>query len=92
MDGSGYPRGLKGDAILLEARILGVADVVDAMCCFRPYRLAVGMKAALEELTSWRGIKYDPDVVDACVRILKEGKMEWCPVEAKAVPTAENNR
>jgi len=89
MDGSGYPRRLKGEEILLEARILGVADVADAMCCFRSYRPAVGMQAALEELTSWRGIKYDADVVDACVRILKEGKMDWGPVEAKADPTAE---
>ncbi len=79
MDGSGYPRGLKGDEILMEARILGVADVVDAMCCFRSYRPAVGMDSAMAELNSQRGIKYDPDVVDACIRVLelKDGKMDW---------------
>ncbi|MBW2042894.1 MAG: HD domain-containing protein [Deltaproteobacteria bacterium] len=84
MDGSGYPRGIKGESILLEARILGVADVVDAMSYFRPYRPAVGIQAALEEISKGRGIKYDPDVVDACVRVIKEGKMDLALVEEKA--------
>jgi len=88
MDGSGYPRGLKGDAILMEARILGVADVVDAMCCFRPYRPAVGMQAALEELHRGRGIKYDAAIVDICVRILREGRMDWGPVVEQTTPVS----
>jgi PAS domain S-box-containing protein len=86
MDGSGYPQGLKGEAILLEARILGVADVVDAICCFRPYRAAAGMKAALTELQSQRGKKYDAAVVDACIQVIAEGKvnLEVCRKKAGA--------
>ncbi len=76
MDGSGYPQGLKGDAILLEARILGVADVVDAICCFRPYRPAAGLEAAQAELSVRRGMYYDAAVVDACVTVLAEGKVD----------------
>ncbi len=69
MDGSGYPRGLKGDSIALEARIIGVADVIDAMASYRPYRPALGVDAAIEEITKFRGVAYDPSVVDACLRI-----------------------
>jgi HD-GYP domain-containing protein (c-di-GMP phosphodiesterase class II) len=72
MDGSGYPHGLHGDEILLEARIIAVADVVDAMCSHRPYRAALGVEAALEEISSKRGILYDPAVVDACTRLLRK--------------------
>jgi PAS domain S-box-containing protein len=72
MDGSGYPDGLKGDAILLQARILAVADVVDAMASHRPYRPARGINAALEELNSNRCKLYDPAVVDACLRLFKD--------------------
>jgi len=72
LDGSGYPRGLKGDEILLEARILAVADVVDAMVSYRPYRPALGLDKALEEISNGRGRLYDPDVVDACVRLFRE--------------------
>ena len=74
LDGSGYPQGLKGDAILLEARILCVADVVEAMSSHRPYRPGLGIDAALEEITSSRGIQYDPQVVDACVALFREKK------------------
>ncbi len=76
MDGSGYPQGLKGDEILFEARILAVADVVDAITSSRPYRPAVGLKEALEELKSQRGKQLDPVVVDACVRVLSMGKVK----------------
>ena len=69
LDGSGYPAGLKGDDILVEARVLAVADVVDAATCHRPYRAAQGLDAAIEDLTSQRGILYDAAVVDACVRV-----------------------
>jgi putative nucleotidyltransferase with HDIG domain len=72
LDGSGYPQGLCGDAILLEARILAVADVVEAMCSHRPYRPAVGLPAALQELQANRGVLYDPDVVDACIGVFSQ--------------------
>ena len=71
MDGSGYPRGLKGDDIALEAQIIGVADVIDAMASYRPYRPALGVDAAIEEITKFRGVTYDPSVVDACLKIYK---------------------
>ena len=71
MDGSGYPRGLKGDDITLEARIIGVADVIDAMASYRPYRPALGVDAAIEEITKFKGVTYDPSVVDACLKIYK---------------------
>jgi PAS domain S-box-containing protein len=72
LNGSGYPRNLKGDEILLEARIMAVADVVDAMGSHRPYRASLGIEAALEEIEQNRGILYDADVVDACVRLFRE--------------------
>jgi putative nucleotidyltransferase with HDIG domain len=72
MDGSGYPRGLKGDEILMEARILVVADVLESLAFHRPYRPGHGIEKALEELTSHRGTLYDGAVVDACLRLFKE--------------------
>ena len=72
MDGSGYPRNMKGDAILMEARVLAVADVVEAMSSHRPYRLALGIDAALEEIEKNRGTLYDTDVTDACLRLFRE--------------------
>jgi len=72
LNGSGYPQGLKGDEILLEARILGVADVVEAMSSHRPYRPSLGIDAALEEISKNKGILYDPEVVDACLKLFKE--------------------
>jgi len=72
MDGSGYPQGLKGEEILLEARILAVADVVEAMSSHRPYRPARKIEEALEEISKNRGILYDPQVVDACLRLFTE--------------------
>jgi len=73
-DGSGYLRGLKGDEILLEARILAVADVVEAMSSHRPYRPARAIEEALKEILRNRGKLYDPDVVDACIRLFREKK------------------
>jgi len=72
LDGSGYPNNLKGDEIILEAHIIGVADVVEAMSSFRPYRPALGIDVALEEISQNKGILYDPEVVDACLRLFKE--------------------
>ncbi len=72
MDGSGYPRGLKGEAILLEARILAVADVVEAMASHRPYRSALGIDKALAEIERGCGTVYDRAVADACLKIFRE--------------------
>nr|WP_315484397.1 HD domain-containing phosphohydrolase [uncultured Undibacterium sp.] len=72
MDGSGYPRGLLGDQILLEARIIAVADVVESMTSHRPYRPGLGVDAALEEIRKNRGIFYDAVVVDACLKLFLE--------------------
>ncbi len=72
MDGSGYPKGLKGDNILLEARILTVADVVEAMASHRPYRPSLSIEAALEEIEKNKGILYDDIVADACLRLFSE--------------------
>jgi PAS domain S-box-containing protein len=72
MDGSGYPRGLKGEEILLEARILAVADVVESMATHRPYRPSLGIDAALAEIERNSGRSYDPRVAQACLRLFRE--------------------
>lgn len=72
LNGSGYPYGLKGEEILLEARILAVADVIEAISSYRPYRPAVGIDAALEEIEKNKGILYDDKVVEVCVRLFRE--------------------
>jgi PAS domain S-box-containing protein/putative nucleotidyltransferase with HDIG domain len=72
MDGSGYPRNLKGDEILMEARIMAVADVVESMASHRPYRPGLGIDAALEEIEKNKGIFYDNTVADACLRLFRE--------------------
>ena len=72
LDGSGYPRGLKGGEILLEAQVLSVADVVESIMSHRPYRPALGLDAALKEIMNNRGKLYNADAVDACVRLFKE--------------------
>ncbi len=73
LDGSGYPQGLTEDAIAPEGRILAVADVVEAMASHRPYRPALGIDKALEEIQTHRGTLYDPDAVDACLELFAEG-------------------
>jgi len=72
LDGSGYPNKCKGDEIIFESRILAVADVVEAMTSHRPYRPALGVDAALAEIESGRGVKYDATVVDICVLLFRE--------------------
>jgi putative nucleotidyltransferase with HDIG domain len=72
MNGSGYPNGLTGNNILLESRILAVADVLESMASHRPYRPALGVDAALEELEKNKGILYDLEVVDVCLRLFRE--------------------
>lgn len=77
MNGSGYPLGLSGEDILLEARVLAVADVVEAMSSHRPYRPALGIDKALEEIIQGKGILYDADVVDNCVNLISEGSFKF---------------
>ncbi len=72
LDGSGYPQGLKHEAILPEAKILAVADVVEAMISHRPYRAGLGAEAALAEITQHRGTLYDAAAVDACLALFQE--------------------
>jgi HD-GYP domain-containing protein (c-di-GMP phosphodiesterase class II) len=69
LNGSGYPQGLQGEEILLESRILGVADVMEAMCSHRPYRASLGLAETLDELIRNRGILYDAAVVDTCLKL-----------------------
>ena len=76
-DGSGYPQGLQGNEILLEARILAVADTVEAMSSHRPYRPAPGTEKALEEMTEGKGRLYDLRVVEACVKLFKEDRLKF---------------
>jgi|APLak6261671648_1056085.scaffolds.fasta_scaffold00355_5 putative nucleotidyltransferase with HDIG domain len=73
IDGSGYPNGLKGEDILLEARIIAVADTVESMASYRPYRPALGLQPAIDEIKKNRGILYDANAVDACLDILQSG-------------------
>jgi HD-GYP domain-containing protein (c-di-GMP phosphodiesterase class II) len=77
LNGTGYPRGLAGDGILNEAQILGVADVVETMSSHRPYRPSMGQGKALEEISTQKGILYNPDVVDACLMLIEEKRFEF---------------
>jgi HD-GYP domain-containing protein (c-di-GMP phosphodiesterase class II) len=77
MDGSGYPEGLKGRTILPQARILAIADVVEAMSFDRPYRAALGIDAALKEIIDKKGKHFDPWMVDACVKLFAEARFDW---------------
>ncbi len=77
LDGTGYPQGLKDGQILLEAKILAVADVVEAMSSHRPYRPSLGMGAALEEIARNRGVYYDQGVVDSCLALFRDKKFEF---------------
>lgn len=72
INGSGYPNKLTGEELLIESRIMAVADVVEAIATYRPYRPALGIETALEEISKNKGILYDPEVVDACLRLFKE--------------------
>lgn len=75
MDGSGYPNGLSGQEILFEARIMAVADVMEAMATHRPYRASLGVGFALEEIEANRGRLYDEDVADVCLHLFRTGKL-----------------
>lgn len=90
MDGSGYPGGLSGEDIVLEARILGVADVVEAMSSHRPYRPAVGLDSALQEISQASGILYDPEVVEACLSLLRKDEPKFERIMAAADSKTDN--
>ncbi|MBI4763515.1 MAG: HD domain-containing protein [Deltaproteobacteria bacterium] len=77
INGSGYPNGLRGEETLLEARILAVADVVEAMASHRPYRPAVGIQKALEEISNNKGLLYDPEAVMACLKLFYEDQFRF---------------
>jgi putative nucleotidyltransferase with HDIG domain len=77
LDGSGYPFGLTNEDIILEAKILGVADIIEAMSSHRPYRPSLGIDHALEEIVQNKGKLYDPKVVDACVSVFNEKKFDF---------------
>ncbi|GEM_PF-4861267 len=77
IDGTGYPRGLKGEDILLKARILRVADTVEAMFSFRPYRANLGINEALAEIRRNRGVFYDVDAADACLKLFEENRFQF---------------
>ena len=76
-DGSGYPQRLTGEEILMEARILGVADVVEAMASHRPYRPALGIEMALEEITAGKGTRYAPEAAEACLSVFGDGSFAF---------------
>ena len=76
-DGSGYPQGLKGKDIMLEAKIIGVADVVEAMSSHRPYRPALSIKTAIDEISKNKGKLYDPKIVDACIKVIRSKKFQF---------------
>jgi putative nucleotidyltransferase with HDIG domain len=77
INGSGYPNKLKSNEILIEAKIIAVADVIEAMSSNRPYRSAHSIEEALEEISKNKGILYDPEVVDVCITLFKEKGFEW---------------
>ena len=77
VDGSGYPRGLKGDEICIEAKILGVANVVEAMSSYRSYRPALSIDEALAEISKNKNTLFDPEVVDTCLKLFKEKGFEF---------------
>ncbi len=80
IDGSSYPNGLNGDNIILEAKILCVADVIEAMSSHRPYRPALGQESALNEISKNRGILYDENVVDACIKLFEEENFSFSDI------------
>ncbi|MDA3812951.1 MAG: HD-GYP domain-containing protein [Candidatus Cloacimonetes bacterium] len=86
INGSGYPQGLIGKEIMLEARIVNVADVVDAMISQRPYRSSQGINHALEEITVNAGILYDPEVVDICLNLFNEKGFQFEEIKIRTAP------
>ncbi len=89
IDGSGYPRGLKGEEILLEARIMAVADVVESMTSHRPYRAGLGIDAALAEIEQNAGKLYDANVVAACLKLFREKQYQLPPQDREHIRSLE---
>jgi HD-GYP domain-containing protein (c-di-GMP phosphodiesterase class II) len=85
-DGSGYPLGLRGDQVLQGSRILAVADTVEAMSNHRPYRPALGLEMALAEITAGAGLRYDPEVVAACVGLFEQGRFGFDTMRLTSAP------
>jgi HD-GYP domain-containing protein (c-di-GMP phosphodiesterase class II) len=79
LDGSGYPRGLKGDEIMLEARLLSVADFVEAVSSHRPYRVALGSEVAINDIHVSSGTYFDPVIVNACAELFESGEFAFPP-------------
>jgi len=77
MDGSGYPNGLKDEEILIQAKVLYIADIVEAMSSDRPYRPALGTEKALNELNENRGVLYNEEIVDACLKLFIEDNFKF---------------
>ncbi|MDD5015319.1 MAG: HD domain-containing protein [Atribacterota bacterium] len=77
IDGTGYPRGLKGNEILIEAKVLGVANVVEAMSSYKSYRPALGINEALTEISKCENTLFDPEVVDTCLKLFKEREFKF---------------
>jgi HD-GYP domain-containing protein (c-di-GMP phosphodiesterase class II) len=77
LDGSGYPHGLSGHDIIREAKILAVADVVEAIASHRPYRPALGIDQAMAEISRYQGVLYDPAVVQTCLRLFSENRFSF---------------
>jgi HD-GYP domain-containing protein (c-di-GMP phosphodiesterase class II) len=91
MNGSGYPNGLTGDDILIESRILAVADVVESMASHRPYRLSLGIEAALQEIEKNKGTLYDNTVADVCLRVFREKDYQLpCCIDGNPISAIEN--
>jgi HD-GYP domain-containing protein (c-di-GMP phosphodiesterase class II) len=86
LDGSGYPLGLRGDQVLQGSRILAVADTVEAMSNHRPYRPALGLEMALAEITAGAGLRYDPEVVAACVGLFQQGRFGFDTMRLTSAP------
>lgn len=84
LDGSGYPLGLKDNEIVYEAKIIAVADVIDAMSSHRPYRPAVGLAAAIDELDKHKGLQYAGDIVETAISLFNEGRMSWVDANRRA--------
>jgi HD-GYP domain-containing protein (c-di-GMP phosphodiesterase class II) len=89
LNGSGYPQGLSGEGILQEARIMGVADVVETMSSHRPYRPAMGLDKAMEEISRQKGTLYDPEAVEACVALIGQKRFEFTPSLFAATASAQ---
>ena len=84
MDGSGYPEGIRGDELSLEVRVVGLCDIVEVMSSHRPYRAPRKKEEVIGEIEKEKGVKYDPEVADTLLEIIKEGEIEEFKKSEKA--------